>query len=264
MITLLYLAITAVCFRSSKSENHPSSTYQYPALRLLVLIHGSILTFQAMNMSQVYRSDVLECIALAPLLVYFLSLRRGESNKLTFVLLPLSCLFSLLSMLVSNSALLSPQAALHAPSVFLHIFLAMTGYSSFALATICAFIYLWQSFLLKHHPSAIIISCMPNLRDLNILQWRTLQVGIVLLTFGIGLAKLSPYLWDIPHRWSGKEVLSVVIWGHFVALALLRRKLQLHKDRLAIALLIGLILTLSTFGFMEFAGFQGTVSGAPS
>lgn len=261
---LLYLAITAVCLRSAQSDSYHSSAYQYPAIRLLVLIHGSLLTFQAMNMSQVYRSDVLESIALAPLLVYFLSLRRGESNKLTFILLPLSCLFSCLAMLISNSALLTPQAAIHAPSVFLHIFLAMTGYSSFAIATMCAFIYLWQSFLLKHHPSAVIISYMPNLRDLNTLQWRTLQVGIVLLTLGIGLAKLSPYLWDIPHRWSGKEVLSVVIWGHFVSLALLRKKLQLHKDRLAIALLFGLILTLSTFGFMEFTGTQVIVGRAPS
>lgn len=264
MIPLLYLVVMLFCFREIKHPKATAIQYQYPALRLLVLVHGVLLAVQTVSMSQVHRGEVLESMALAPLLVYFLSLRRGESNKLIFVLLPMCCLVTIFAMTASEAPLLSEKAAQHASSVFLHIFLAMAGYASFGLATLCAMIYLWQSFLLKRHPSALVINYMPNLRDLYMLQWRTLQVGIVLLTLGIGLAKLSPYLWDIPHNWSPKEILSILIWIHFVVLALLRKRLQLHKERLAYSLLIGLVLVLSTFGFMELGQWGTQLEEIPS
>ena len=204
MIPVLYLVVTAISLRNLKPSAANSNSLLYPALRLLILVHSVLLAAQMVSMTQVHRMEVFESMALAPLLVYYLSLKRGESSKLNH--LPHASLHSRrdFGACLDNDPLLSDKAAEHAASVFLHIFLAMTGFASFMLATLCALIYLWQSFLLKAHPTALVIMVMPNLRDLNTMQWRTLQVGIVLLTLGIGLAKLSPYLWDIPSPVDGQ------------------------------------------------------------
>jgi ABC-type uncharacterized transport system permease subunit len=151
---------------------------------------------------------------------------------------------------VDHQPLLSLKAMDHVRSVYLHIVLAIGGFSSFLLVSLCASCYLWQRWLLKKHRNALVLNFMPSLIELGTIQWRALFVGIGLLTLGIGLGKLSPHLWGIPHEWGAKEILTVLIWVNYVVLACMRKSLMVHKDRFAHGALIGLVMVILSFFFM--------------
>jgi ABC-type uncharacterized transport system permease subunit len=159
-----------------------------------------------------------------------------------------------LSAAVDHQPLLSLQAMEHVRSVYLHIVLAIGGFSSFLLVSLCACCYLWQRWLLKKHPKALVLNFMPSLIELGAIQWRALFLGIALLTLAIGLGKLSPHLWGIPHHWGAKEILTVLIWTNYVVLACMRKSLMVHKDRFAHGALIGLMMVILSFFFMGLFG----------
>ena len=250
MIFVIYLVLGIFWMRDLWRPSWVGKDSLYPVLRLLVVLQGLLILAQMWPMEQVYRHEVFEVMAYTPLLLLLVSVRQGESLKLLTLLWPLCFSILCLTFFTDDIPLLRPQAAEHARSVFLHISLALGGYASFLLVTLCAAIYLWQRYLLKKHNNARVLRYMPSLMDLSAMQWRALLAGICLLTLAIGLGKLSPYLWDIPHRWGVKEILSVLIWWHYLILALLKKRWMLNKERFAYYALLGLALILSTFFFL--------------
>jgi hypothetical protein len=226
MIFVIYLVLGFFCMRDAWRPMWMGKDSLFPVLRLLVIIEGFLILAQIWTMDQVYRHEVFEVMAYSPLLLLWVSVRQGESLKLLTVLWPFS--FGLLCMSC----------------------LALGGYASFLIVTLCAAIYLWQRYLLKKHTGAPVLRAMPSLIDLNAMQWRALCAGIILLTLAIGLGKLSPYLWDIPHHWGVKETLSVLIWSHYVVLAILKKRWMLNKEHFAYGALVGLLLVLSTFSYL--------------
>ena len=264
MIYIIYLVLGFFWLRDLLRPSWLGQSSLYPVLRLLVVLQGLLILAQMWSMTQVDRHQVFELMAYAPLLLLLISVREGESLKLFTVLWPLSFCILSLSFFMDNFPLLSPSAAEHARSVFLHISLALGGYASFLLVMLCAAVYLWQRYLLKKHNNAPVLHYMPSLIDLNIMQWRALWAGILLLTLGIGLGKLSPYLWSIPHRWGVKEILSVLIWVHYLLLALFKKRFLLNKERFAQFSLLGLVLVLSTFFFLGLGDLPDSETSVPS
>jgi ABC-type uncharacterized transport system permease subunit len=250
MIFVIYLVLGFFCMRDAWRPMWMGKDSLFPVLRLLVIIEGFLILAQIWTMDQVYRHEVFEVMAYSPLLLLWVSVRQGESLKLLTVLWPFSFGLLCMSFFSPDVALLSEPAAEHSRSVFLHICLALGGYASFLIVTLCAAIYLWQRYLLKKHTGAPVLRAMPSLIDLNAMQWRALCAGIILLTLAIGLGKLSPYLWDIPHHWGVKETLSVLIWSHYVVLAILKKRWMLNKEHFAYGALVGLLLVLSTFSYL--------------
>ena len=260
LILILYAIFGVLFWRALSKSSSPSSAIGiYTMVRFLLLIHGLILFGRSLDMVQVYRRDIFEVMAWLPLFLYLLCSKRNETMRLLHVLWPMSFLLVLVSAMVEHQPLLSSKAMEHIHSVYLHIVLAIGGFSSFLLVSLCACCYLWQRWLLKKHRNALVLNFMPSLIELGAIQWRALFVGIILLTSAIGLGKLSPHLWGIPHEWGAKEILTVLIWTNYMVLACLRKHLMVHKDRFAQGALIGLVMVILSFFFMGLMGESAPV-----
>lgn len=261
-VLCLYIGASALFLRHFIKAAAARPEQLHSMVKFLVLAHGVLLLGRTLGMVQVYRQDVFEVMAWLPMLLFWWGSRKGHSLKLLLLIAPLSILLLLIAGLMENKGLLSVRAMEHTRSVFLHIVLAMGAFSSFLLVSLCACMYLWQRFLLKKHRTAQVLKWMPSLVELTAIQWRILFTGIALFTLAIGLGKLSPYLWGIPHQWGGKELLSVMIWSIYVLLALLRKPLLVHKDWFAYGALLGLLLVMCTFCFLDFSAGASVAGGA--
>lgn len=233
-------------------------------LRFQVLVHAGILLAQALVMTQITRSQVIDSMAFATLFLLWTSLRPKEPAKLLIPVWPVAFLLTLLAAFLPDTDLLSEGNVPHAKSIYLHIFLALVGYASFFLVTLTALLYLQQRYYLKKVISYTWMRYIPSLMQLSKVQQRALWVGILAFTLSIGLGKLSPYFWGVEHKWGSKEILSVVIWSIYTLMAIIRHFFHTRKDWFAYSALFGFALVMLTIFVLGF--FSGTSSvsvGAP-
>lgn len=228
-------------------------------LRFQVLIHALALLTQAFMMTQITRSLVIDSMAFAILFLLWASLRAKEPAKLLIPVFPVAFVLTLLAAILPDAELLSEENLAHAKSIYLHIFLALLGYASFFLVTLTALLYLQQRYLLKRALSYSWMRYMPSLLQLGKIQQRALWVGIIAFTVSIGLGKLSPYLWGIEHKWTSKEILSLVIWTIYTIMAIVRHFFHTRKDWFAYSALLGFFLVIFTIFFLDI--FSGHASG---
>lgn len=214
--------------------------------RFLAMVHGLYLAYEWMGMGPLTKENVLQAMAFSLTVLYLMSLRRGESQGLLWIIWPLLIFFLFGAAIAPEENMLRGEVSGHAQSIFIHILLALLGYASFFLVTLCSFIYLLQSRLLKVNSNSPWLGRFPSLLELTEIIWRALTLGLVFFTLAIGLGKLSPYLWDVPHKWSAKEVLSVMTWTLFLALLLGKKYFRQRKEVLAYVSLAGCILLLLT------------------
>ena len=258
MIPALYL-VCGIFYLKDLYYNPDSEKNLIPVLmRFQVLIHAVILFAQAMVMTQVTRSLVIDSMAFATMFLLWSSLRAKESAKLLIPVWPVAFFFSLLATVLPEAELLSEANVEYAKSIYLHIFLALVGYASFFLVTLTALLYLMQRHFLKKAISHLWMKYCPSLLQLSKIQQRALWVGIVAFTLSIGLGKLSPYLWGIEHKWSSKEILSVVIWSIYTVMAIVRHFFHTRKDWFAYSALAGFLLVVFTIFILGFFSVQPT------
>ncbi len=258
MIPLLYLICGAIylrdIFRDPLSERNLISIL----LRTQILVHGAVIIYEWLNMTQVYRSDVIYAMAFSSLFLIWASLRPKEPAKLLILIWPVAFVLTLLAAFLPDGTLLSDNNIEHAKSIYAHIFLALIGYASFFLVTLTGFLYLQLRYLLQKALSPPWMKFLPSLLQLGKIQQRALWVGIIAFTVSIGLGKLSPYLWGIEHKWSSKELLSVVIWSIYTVMAVVRHYFHTRKDWFAYSALVGFVLVAVTIFILGF--FSGTTA----
>lgn len=232
-------------------------------LRFQVLVHAGMLLSQALMMTQITRSLVIDSMAFSILFLLWASLRPKEPAKLLIPIFPVAFVLTLLAAVLPDAELLSEDNLSHARSIYLHIFLALVGYASFFLVTLTALLYLQQRYFLKKAVSYSWMRYIPSLLQLGKIQQRALWVGILAFTLSIGLGKLSPYFWGIEHKWGSKEILSVVIWTIYTLMAIIRHFFHTRKDWFAYSALFGFFLVMLTiFALGIFSGHTSGV-GAP-
>lgn len=259
MIPAFYL-VCGIIYLKDLFHNPDSERNLIPVLlRCQVLVHAVVLLAQAMTMTQISRSLVIDSMAFAILFLLWSSLRPKEPAKLLIPILPVAFVLSLLAVILPDADLLSEGNLEHAQSIYLHIFLALLGYASFFLVTLTALLYLQQRYLLKRALSYSWMRFIPSLLQLGKIQQRALWVGIVAFTLSIGLGKLSPYLWGIEHKWTSKEILSVVIWTIYTLMAIIRHFFHTRKDWFAYSALFGFLLVMFTIFILDI--FSGHASG---
>jgi len=211
-----------------------------------------------MVMKDIARSMVIDSMAFSTLFLLWSSSRPKEPVKLMLIVWPLAFTLTLLATLLPDAELLSESNLKHAQSIYLHILLALLGYASFFLVTLTALMYLQQRYLLKRAISSAWMRYMPSLLQLGKIQQRALWIGIIVFTLSIGLGKLSPYIWGIEHKWSSKEVLSLVIWSIYTVMAVVRHFFHTRKDWFAYSALVGFLLVAFTIFVLGF--FSGHAS----
>lgn len=250
MSLLIHIAFGALLWKEGAHRPQPNARVLW-ALRLLVLVQGSLLLIAGLSTSPLLVGHLVEAMGFCLMVLLAMTLGRRDSPRPILLVWPLVFLIQLATLWLPAQVLLSEQASEHSASVFSHIVLALGGFSSFFVVTLCALLYLWQSHLLKTQVNSPYLDRLPSLLQLSSLTWRSLGLGLVFFTLAIGLGKLSPYLWGIPHRWTGKEVLSVMVWTLYFLLILGRSYFKVHKERFAVVTLIGMTLVICTFAFIQ-------------
>lgn len=259
MIPILYL-ICGVIYLKDLLRSPQSERNLIPiVLRIQVLFHAIWILFFSLGMEQIYRSNIVDAMAFSTIFLLWASLRPKEPAKLLVLVWPVAFLLTLMGAFLPDGPMLSESNLGHARSIYLHIFLALLGYASFFLVTMTAFLYLQQRYLLQKAVSPSWMRFLPSLLQLGKIQQRALWIGIIAFTLSIGLGKLSPYFWGIEHKWSSKEILSVVIWTIYTIMAIVRHFFHTRKDWFAYSALVGFILVAVTIFILGF--FSGDTAG---
>ena len=129
----------------------------------------------------------------------------------------------------------------------LHAALILQGYGAFALSAVSGLMYLTQEHNLKFNKFRAFLSLLPPIQRLEIITFRLLRNGFVLLTVGLGFGGLvmdtnkNPYFTDIKVIWSG------IVWAAYLALLVLRTKFAWGGRRFAYGAVVLFTFVLLTF-----------------
>lgn len=259
-LVIYALAGTWMCYRLLCKRNTALRETWF-VLTALVIVHAITLVIQALSITSLHSGFLFEFLAFAILFLTAIVHRPGQPVKISLFTWPIALVVMICSLLFSAEHLLSESLQPYVRSIFIHISLAMLGYASFLLLTIASVLYLWQSKALKHHQNIASLTILPNMVLLEEIQSRSLYIGILVFTLAIGMGKLSPYLWEVPHKWSTKEVLSVIIWSIFFVLGIIRFFTRTQRHILAYSALVGLLLVIASFFAFKFTSFGLEVTG---
>jgi len=172
------------------------------------------------------------------------SLRQSVQN-LAIVIMPLAALCIALD-LVFPSQLIIPVSA--SPGLQMHILFSVLAYSILAIAALQALVLALEDHLLRKKRILPVLHFLPPLQDMEVLLFRLIGAGFVLLT--VSLISGSLYIEDLfAQHLVHKTVLSSVAWLVF-ALLLWGRWRWGWRGRLAVRYTLTgfILLMLAYFG----------------
>ncbi len=186
------------------------------------------------------------------ILVYYLLLQRARrrADILGVFVLPIVVLFVLVA-LVSTGFTLLPQEledVLRMPALPLHIGFMMLAYAGFLIAFLAALMYLLQERELKRKRFGFIYRYFPSLSTCEMIGYRSLLLGFLMLTLGIGagiilLRRSDPVFW----RGDPIIVLALITWIFYLIVVHYRLAAGWRGRRAALLLIIGFLATAATF-----------------
>mgnify|MGYP000219628452 CR=1 FL=1 len=186
------------------------------------------------------------------ILVYYLLLRRTRpwADIFGVFVLPIVVLFVLVA-LVSTGFTLLPQELeniLRMPALPLHIGFMMLAYAGFLIAFLAALMYLLQERELKRKRFGFIYRYFPSLSTCETIGYRSLLLGFLMLTLGIGMGIILLRRSD-PVFWRGDPiiVLALITWIFYLIVVHYRLAAGWRGRRAALLLIIGFLATAATF-----------------
>jgi len=254
LLTIYLMAAVASGWMGVRRAGSQGWSFLLP-LRFAVMFHTVFLGLAWTEMGPMSMAHIIQAMGLSLGLMYLISIKRGDSQGLLVIIWPLLILLMVGVVVAPDGGILREEVAIHGKSIFLHIFLALMGYASFFMVTLCSFMYLMQSRYLKVNSNLPWLSKVPSLLELTDIKWRALTFGLVFFTLAIGLGKMSPYLWNVPHHWGAKEILSMMTWTLYLVLFVAKSYFRRHKEMFAYVSLLGCALLLLTLWVMKLSPF---------
>ena len=150
--------------------------------------------------------------------VYLVTAVRYQLAVLAAVVGPISFI-GVLAAVVASGVAPEPPPELRSPWLFAHVTLAYLGNAAFALAGLVSLVYLWEEKQLKERVVGRFLWRLPSLERLDIVNFRFLTWGFVLLTLSIVIGVLWAELyfgrfWS----WEPRTVWTAVIWTIYAVL----------------------------------------------
>jgi ABC-type uncharacterized transport system permease subunit len=186
-----------------------------------------------------------------PLVILFLSFVMESKYRARFLMmfsLPIALLISLLFLLHSNG---DSTASAWSRNIWFwaHVGFLLTALAGLVTAVSSAWMYLWQSSLLKsHHPGAALLK-LPSLGTLDKIHFRALVGGVVFFSLGI----LSGLFWASDLRELGaiwrdpKVILSFLTCLLYWGIVALRLSALGRGQKIAMGTLIVFVLLFGTY-----------------
>jgi len=156
-------------------------------------------------------SASLQVLLLSNAVLYVTALTR-RIDIVALLIIPLTIVMMTVGMFSLKHHSIQVSGALS-----LHILFSFLGYSLLFLATLQALILSLQSKLLRSHRPSGIIRSLPSLQAMEILLFRLIFTGVVLLSVGllVGFVFLDDFF---ARERLHKTVLSIIAWGAYIIL----------------------------------------------
>jgi ABC-type uncharacterized transport system permease subunit len=126
-----------------------------------------------------------------------------------------------------------PKPEFAGAGVSLHAAFILQAYGAFGLAAVAGLMYLSQEHDLKFHKLRAIISLLPPIQRLEIISARLLRNGFILLTIGLAIGAMVIRQHKDGSFDDVKVIWSVLVWGVYLALLVMRWKFDQSGRRFA-------------------------------
>ena len=152
------------------------------------------------------------------------------------------------------SLLISPWDAIHGQKIFgnnpwieLHAALAVFSYGVFGLLALTSLMHLLQNWSLKHKRLNGLFWFLPSVVQLDQINFRLLGLGVLLLTFSLGVGAVW-WLRDTASVDLPKLTVTLGVWFVYLVVGLLRWRTKLVSVRFAWVCLVMFFLALLSLG----------------
>ena len=133
------------------------------------------------------------------------------------------------------------------PTVILHTSCSLLSYAAFLNAFVSGILFLIQERQLKRKKMGVLFHRLPSLEALDRMNFLAIGIGFGLLTVGVAAGMVGMAA-SLGRWWIGdpKEVLTLLLWGAYCALWLMRLRATLRGHRVALLSMLGFGLVLFT------------------
>ena len=132
--------------------------------------------------------------------------------------------------------------------VAVHMVCSLLSYVAFLAAFVSGTLFLLQERQLKRKTMGVLFHRLPSLETLDRVNFLAIGTGFALLSIGVvfGLAGAGILL---GRWWTGdpKESITLILWGSYLGLWLMRVRATLRGHRVALLSILGFSLVLFTF-----------------
>lgn len=176
-----------------------------------LLFNGNLFSAQGLDVSIF---TILSLVSWLIATLFILASLRQPVECLGIVIFPFAIAMILLRELTSQHVYLSTQLPL---GLEIHIVLSILAYSALSIAAVQGLLLYFQDMQLhNHHPKGF-IRALPSLETMEILLFKMIGVGFILLT--LSLLTGIPYLENmLQQRLAHKTILSSIAWVVFAIL----------------------------------------------
>jgi ABC-type uncharacterized transport system permease subunit len=123
--------------------------------------------------------------------------------------------------------------------------LSLLGYGMWALAGVTGVMYLVQERQLKSHRLRSLFLRLPPIAQLDVINFRLLVAGLVLLSVGIGLGFVVGLV--LLQKDLLKTIWTFAIWALYAGLVAVRMTGRLRGRKIALGSIVLLVILLATF-----------------
>jgi ABC-type uncharacterized transport system permease subunit len=216
-------------------------------LRLTLLLHLAYLVVLALRWQQFPAATAdqgLSLMAFAVGVVYAFVEWQGKEPSTGLWMVSLACLFEIFSSLLRVPE--PPQLEIfHSPIFSAHASFGLLGYAALAVAAGYGFLFLRLYSEIKRRRFSVFFGKLPPLEVLERMMGGALQAGFAALS----LALVSGILWaesleQVSWHSDPRILLTILLWGFYGLVLLLRQVRRWHGRQTAFACLAGLVLIL--------------------
>ncbi len=129
----------------------------------------------------------------------------------------------------------------------LHAATSLQAYGAFGLAAVAAGMFLMQRHDLKAHKLRAMLSLLPSIQRLELITFRLVAVGFVLLTIGLAAGSQLPRHEGKPYLSDSKVIWSALLWLVYLESLVAYKLFGRTSRRFALGAIIAFAVLLLTF-----------------
>ncbi len=192
--------------------------------------------------------EVVQFVAWSAMVVYFFVGTTFRVSLLGLFTAGYAASLAFVSLLVPSWDLVRGQRIFgNNPWIELHAALAVFSYGVFGLLALMSVMHLLQNWSLKHKRLTGLFWFMPSMVQLDQINFRLLLLGVLLLSFSLGVGA-AWWVRDTASVDLPKLIVTVSVWFAYLLIGLLRWRTRLVAVRFAWVCLVMFMLALLSLG----------------